>query len=90
LRSLDSEPAATQANPVTESATGTKGERLWQSCVPLLLAAPAALALRFLVLPLVGLRSSQGFRYRGLLRRPGIITAAGVAGRQEAHRARDI
>jgi molybdate transport system permease protein len=55
LRSPDPEPAAAEANPVTESATGTKGERPWQSRVPLLLAAPAALALLFLVLPLVGL-----------------------------------
>jgi molybdate transport system permease protein len=55
LRSPDSEPAAAEAHPLTESATGTGGERLWQSRVPLLLAAPAALALLFLVLPLVGL-----------------------------------
>ena len=55
MRSPDSEPAAPEAHPLTESGTGTRGERLWQSRVPLLLAAPAALALLFLVLPLVGL-----------------------------------
>jgi molybdate transport system permease protein len=55
LRSPDSEPPAPEAHLLTERVTDTRGERLWQSRVPLLLAAPAALALLFLVLPLVGL-----------------------------------
>jgi molybdate transport system permease protein len=55
LRSPDPELAAAEASSVTKRAAVTKGERLWRGRVPLLLAAPAALALLFLVLPLVGL-----------------------------------
>jgi molybdate transport system permease protein len=42
--------------PAREHAAGTRGaEQSWQSRVPLLLAVPAAVALLFLILPLVGL-----------------------------------
>jgi ABC-type glycerol-3-phosphate transport system substrate-binding protein len=73
LRSPDSEPAAAEPNPVTESATGTKGERLWQSRLPLLLAAPAALALLFLVLLLVGLVMRAPWADAG-----AVLTSAGA------------
>jgi molybdate transport system permease protein len=62
-----------EANPVTESAAGTKGERLWQSRLPLLLAAPAALALLFLVLPLVGLVMRAPWADAG-----AVLTSAGA------------
>ena len=55
MQSQNPEPASGEANPPAESAFSSKGERPWQSRVPLLLAAPAALALLLLILPLVGL-----------------------------------
>jgi len=56
LPSPDSEPALVGTNPATQRAAGTRTtERSWQSRIPLLLAAPATVALLFLVLPLVGL-----------------------------------
>jgi molybdate transport system permease protein len=56
LPSPDSEPARVGTNPATQRAAGDRTtERSWQSRIPLLLAAPATVALLFLVLPLVGL-----------------------------------
>jgi molybdate transport system permease protein len=56
LPSPDSEPALVGTKPATQRAAGIRTtERPWQSRIPLLLAAPASVALLFLVLPLVGL-----------------------------------
>jgi molybdate transport system permease protein len=56
LPSPDSEPALVGTKPATQRAAGIRTiERPWQSRIPLLLAAPATVALLFLVLPLVGL-----------------------------------
>ena len=52
----DSELTPVGVKPARRHATGTRAaEQSWQSRVPLLLAAPAAVALLFLILPLVGL-----------------------------------
>lgn len=52
----DSEPTLSGARPATKRAAGARTtDPPWQSGVPLLLAVPAAVALLFLVLPLVGL-----------------------------------
>jgi molybdate transport system permease protein len=56
LPTPDPEPILASGKPDTKRATRTRANgRLWQSRTPLLLAAPAAVALLFLVLPLVGL-----------------------------------
>ena len=57
MPSPDSEPTLSGARPATKRAAGarTTDPPPWQSRVPLLLAVPAAVALLFLVLPLVGL-----------------------------------
>ena len=56
MPSPDSEPALVGTKPATQRAAGIRTtERPWQSRIPLLLAAPATVALLFLVLPLVGL-----------------------------------
>lgn len=57
MPSPDSEPTLNGAGPVAKRAAGalTTDPPPWQSRVPLLLAVPAAIALLFLVLPLVGL-----------------------------------
>jgi molybdate transport system permease protein len=64
LPSPDSGPTPVGVKPAAEHAAGPAAEhsadmgaavRPWQSRVPLLLAAPAAVALLFLILPLVGL-----------------------------------
>ena len=51
----DSEPTLVGATPATRRGGTRAAERPWQGRIPLLLAAPAAVALLFLVLPLVGL-----------------------------------
>ena len=52
----DSELTPVGVNPARRHAAGRRAaEQSWQSRVPLLLAAPAAVALLFLILPLVGL-----------------------------------
>ena len=56
LPSPDSEPTLSGARPATKRAAGARTtDPPWQSRVPLLLAVPAAVALLFLVLPLLGL-----------------------------------
>jgi molybdate transport system permease protein len=56
LPSPDSRPTPVGTTLAAEPATGDNAAaRIWQSRVPLLLAAPAAVALLFLILPLVGL-----------------------------------
>jgi predicted ABC-type transport system involved in lysophospholipase L1 biosynthesis ATPase subunit len=57
LPNPDSEPTLSGARPATKRPAGarTTDPPPWQSRVPLLLAVPAAIALLFLVLPLVGL-----------------------------------
>ena len=56
MPSPDSEPTLVGVEPDTNGTTRTRvNGRPWQSRIPLLLAAPAAVALLFLVLPLVGL-----------------------------------
>ncbi|HEX5907318.1 MAG TPA: ABC transporter permease [Propionibacteriaceae bacterium] len=56
MTTSDSEPTLVGDKPDMQRAAGNHGnDRPWQSRIPLLLAAPAALALLFLVLPLVGL-----------------------------------
>jgi molybdate transport system permease protein len=55
LPSPDSGPTVVGAAPATRRVGALAAERGWQGRIPLLLAAPAAVALLFLVLPLVGL-----------------------------------
>jgi molybdate transport system permease protein len=55
LPSPDSEPARGTNSPLQRAAGDRTTERSWQSRIPLLLAAPATVAVLFLVLPLVGL-----------------------------------
>jgi molybdate transport system permease protein len=56
LPNPDSESTQVGTKPATHRAAGNRTtERPWQSRIPLLLAAPASVALLFLVLPLVGL-----------------------------------
>ena len=55
MPSPDSEPARGTNSPLQRAAGDRTTERSWQSRIPLLLAAPATVALLFLVLPLVGL-----------------------------------
>jgi molybdate transport system permease protein len=56
LISPDSEPTAVGASPAAQHVAGRRAdEQSWQSRMPVLLAAPAAVALLFLALPLVGL-----------------------------------
>jgi molybdate transport system permease protein len=56
LPTPDPEPILASGKPDTKRATRTRANgRPWQSRTPLLLAAPAAVALLFLVLPVVGL-----------------------------------
>jgi molybdate transport system permease protein len=55
LPSPDSEPTLVGDTAATRRVGTRTTERPWQGRIPLLLAAPAAVALLFLVLPLVGL-----------------------------------
>lgn len=56
MPSPDSEPTLVGSRSAAEQVAGTRAaEQSWQIRVPLLLAVPAAVALLFLVLPLVGL-----------------------------------
>jgi molybdate transport system permease protein len=56
LPSPDSRPTPVGTRLAAEPATGDNvAARIWQSRVPLLLAAPAVVALLFLIVPLVGL-----------------------------------
>ena len=56
MPSPESEPTLAGAQPAEKRAAGAGATmRSWQSRVPLLLAVPAAVALLFLILPLVGL-----------------------------------
>ena len=55
MPSPDSRPALAGAKPATQHAGVRATDRPWQSRIPLLLAVPAAVALLFLVLPLIGL-----------------------------------
>jgi molybdate transport system permease protein len=55
LPSPDSGPTVVGAAPATRRVGALAAERGWQGRIPPLLAAPAAVALLFLVLPLVGL-----------------------------------
>ena len=55
MPSPDSEPTLVGDTPATRRVGTRATERPWQGRIPLLLAAPAAVALLFLVLPLVGL-----------------------------------
>jgi molybdate transport system permease protein len=55
LPNPDSEPTVVGATPATRRVGARATERPWQGRIPLLLAAPAAVALLFLALPLVGL-----------------------------------
>jgi molybdate transport system permease protein len=55
LPSPDSEATLVGATPATRRVGTRATERSWQGRIPLLLAAPATVALLFLVLPLVGL-----------------------------------
>ena len=56
MPSPEFEPTLVGAQPAEKRAAGTGATmRSWQSRVPLLLAVPAAVALLFLILPLVGL-----------------------------------
>jgi molybdate transport system permease protein len=76
LPSPDAEPTLADAKPATTRAPDNRApdnrvnNRPWQSGIPLLLAAPAGLALLFLILPLVGL----------LVRAPWTDAAAVLAG----------
>jgi|tagenome__1003787_1003787.scaffolds.fasta_scaffold20962285_5 molybdate transport system permease protein len=56
LLNPDSEPALVGTKPAPQRAAATRtAEEPWHSRIPLLLAVPAAVALLFLLLPLVGL-----------------------------------
>jgi molybdate transport system permease protein len=77
LLNPDSEPTAAGARPAAQQVAGTRAtEQSWQSRVPLPLAVPAAVALLFLILPLVGLVMRAPWAEAGdVLRSEGTLQA---------------